>query len=186
MRAVPRLMGPQPEGETVEERPSAPDSTTRETGSPQIQLDYDPFGRLVVSLPGGERVVGVVPVRCFPFSAPAEHISLCDEHGREVYCLAHLDALPAETRARLEQDLSRRELLPLIQRIRSVSPGAEPTTWHVDTDRGETCFTLPSEDNIRRLATHGALIADSHGVRYRILDSRRLDPHSRKILSQYL
>ena len=151
-----------------------------------LHLSYDALGRLVLELPDGGRYVGVVPVRCFPFTAPEERVCFCDEQGKEVYALAHLDDLPPDQRQQLVHDLESREFLPVIRRIYSVSLGANPTLWLVDTDRGEIRFTLPSEDNIRRLGDHGALIADTYGVRYRILDLRVLDKHSRKILSRYL
>jgi hypothetical protein len=153
---------------------------------PCIHLSYDALGRLVLEAPDGGRFVGVVPVRCFPFSAPTERISFLDEHGKEVYALQALTDLPDVERQLLEQDLGNRDFLPSIHRIYSVTLGADPTLWHVDTDRGEITFALPSEDDVRRLGPHGAIIADSHGVRYRIHDTRKLDKSSRRILSRYL
>ena len=151
-----------------------------------LSLEYDPFGRLVLTTPAGERHVGVFPVRAFPFSAPATCVAFCDEHGHEVYFLSELADLAAKARELVEADLERREFIPVIRRIVSVSPGAEPTEWHVETDRGETRFTLNSEDSIRRMGPNGALITDSHGIRFRIDDSQKLDAHSRRILRRYL
>ena len=150
----------------------------------QISLRRDGFARLVLTLPHG-RELTVVPVRCFPFTAPTERISLCDEHGREVHCIAALTELPSDMRGLLEDELVRREFIPTIRRIRSIVPSAEPTTWTVETDRGPTMFQLTSEDHVRRLG-QGALIADAHGVRYRVLDMAQLDPHSRTLLGRYL
>jgi hypothetical protein len=163
-------------------------ATPREPRHPAgcIALEYDPFGRLVLTTAGGERHAGVVPVRGFPFSAPAACISFCDENGREVFFLPHLDELDRPTRDSLAADLSRREFIPVIRSIYSVSSGAEPTDWHVLTDRGEARFVLNNEDNIRRMGSRGALIADSHGIRFRIEDTRALDTHSRRILRRYL
>lgn len=151
-----------------------------------LELDYDPFGRLVLTMPSGEKHAGVVPVRAFPFAAPTAWISFCDDQGREVYCLNDLSELTAAVRQTLEADLARREFVPVIRKIFSVSPGAEPTTWYVATDRGETRFELTSEDSIRRMGNSGALVVDSYGIRYRIPDLEGLDPASRKILRRYL
>ncbi|MSR56915.1 MAG: DUF1854 domain-containing protein [Planctomycetaceae bacterium] len=151
-----------------------------------LDLDTDSFGRLVLTWPDGQSHVGVVPVRAFPFSAPNEWISFCDEQGHEVYFLDRLSDLSPATRARLEAELAKREFTPMIRQIESVSSGAEPTTWHVVTDRGETRFELTSEDNIRRLVPVGALVIDAWGIRYRIPDLAALDPASRKILRRYL
>ncbi len=154
--------------------------------SVSLSLAYDAFGRLVLTLPTGEQHCGVVPVRGFPFSSPGTCISFCDEHGHEVFFLSELTQLAPTVRQLLEADLARREFIPVIRSIYSVSAGAEPTDWHVLTDRGETRFVLNNEDNIRRMGPHGALITDSHGIRFRIEDSRALDAHSRRILRRYL
>jgi hypothetical protein len=151
-----------------------------------LSLAYDPFGRLVLSLPSGEQYCGVVPVRGFPFSAPGTCISFCDEQGHEVFFLTDLAQLSPATRQLLEADLARREFIPVIRSIDSVSAGAEPTEWHVLTDRGETRFVLNNEDSIRRMGSHGALITDSHGIRFRIEDTRALDAISRRVLRRYL
>ncbi len=159
---------------------------TPAASGPGIILVYDPFGRLILTTSSGETHAGVLPVRGFPFSAPASCISFCDESGHEVYFLADLAQLAPSDRSLLEADLARREFIPAIRAIYSVSAGAEPTDWHVLTDRGETRFTLNNEDNLRRMGPHGALITASHGIRFRIDDTRALDPHSRRLLRRYL
>jgi hypothetical protein len=152
----------------------------------EIELAYDELGRLVLTTPEGESHSGVVPIRGFPFSAPTACISFCDERGHEVYFLAEIARLSPPARELLEADLARREFIPVIRQIHSVSAGAEPTDWHVLTDRGEARFVLNNEDSIRRMGEHGALITDSHGVRFRIEDTRALDPASARILRRYL
>ncbi len=159
---------------------------TAATSPETITLAYDSFGRLVLTLPSGEQHCGVVPVRGFPFSAPDTCLSFVDEHGHDVYFVANLAQLAPHVRQLLERDLARREFIPVIRSIYSVSAGAEPTDWHVLTDRGETRFVLSNEDNIRRMGSHGALITDSHGIRFRIEDTRKLDTPSRKLLRRYL
>ncbi len=149
-------------------------------------LEYDAFGRLILTAPDGAQHRGVVPVRGFPLSAPTACISFCDEKGREGYFLPDLAQLQQPVRALLEADLARREFMPRIRAIYSVSAGAEPTDWHVLTDRGESRFVLNNEDNLRRMGPWGALITDSHGVRLRIDDTRTLDPASRRLLRRYL
>jgi len=125
-------------------------------------------------------------VRSFPLTAPTERVSLCDEHGHEICCVHDLSDLSPENRSLIERELTRREFLPVLRRILSIEPASEPSRWEVETDRGRTQFTLVSEDHIRRLGPWGALISDADGVRYRVLDSRTLDAHSRKLLKQYI
>ncbi len=151
-----------------------------------IRLHHDAFGRLVVTLANGEIHSGVVPVRAFPFSAPDQWLSLCDESGHEVFCLNDVAELDRETRDQLAAELARREFVPRVLRILRVVKGGVASQWFVQSDRGETSFTLPSEDNIRRMGNDGALLIDSHGIRYRITSVAQLDAHSRRILRQYL
>lgn len=151
-----------------------------------LTLQLDALRRLVLTLPTGETFVDVAPLRCFPFSAADAWISFCDERGHELCCLEDPAVLAPDARELLDAELARREFIPQIRRIHGVSAGADPTTWHVETDRGETRFVLPSEDNIRRLGADGAVLTDSHGVRYRVLAMKSLDAGSRRILRKYL
>ncbi|MGB8296816.1 MAG: DUF1854 domain-containing protein [Polyangia bacterium] len=151
-----------------------------------IRLHHDAFGRLVVTLANGEIHTGVVPVRAFPFSAPDQWISLCDESGHEVFWLSDVAELEPKTRDQLAAELARREFIPRILRILNVVEGGVASQWFVQSDRGDTNFELPSEDNIRRMGSDGALLIDSHGIRYRITSVSQLDAHSRRILRRYL
>lgn len=150
-----------------------------------IRLEHDAFGRLVLILPDGNRFEGLVPVRCYPFSAPDQWVSLCDEHGHEVVCLDDLRRIPEDARRVLTEEIAQREFIPIIHRIESIEPDNEPSTWSVVTDRGPTRFLLQTEDHIRRLGP-GALIMDVNGIRFHLPDLDRLDAHSRKLLRRYL
>jgi hypothetical protein len=149
-------------------------------------LHYDAWGRLVVTDAHGRQHVGAETVRAFPLSDPRRGVAVVDAAGREVAWVDDLDALPAPLRRFLEDDLVRRHFVPTIRRILAVSGSGEPAEWEVETDRGSTRFSLKSEEDVRRLPGHGALIADAHGVRYAIPDSRVLDAASRRILEHYL
>jgi hypothetical protein len=149
-------------------------------------LNRDAWGRLVLVDSDGRRRVGVEPVRAFPYSDPEHWISLVDSEGREVVCLETLAELPPETRQLIQEELSQREFVPVITRIVRVSSDSTPCAWDVETDRGPTRFTLNSEDDVRRLGPNRALVADVHGIRYLIPDTRTLDTPSRRLLERYL
>jgi hypothetical protein len=150
-----------------------------------LHLHRDSFGHLVAVI-DGQSTSNVVPVRAFPFSTPTQWISLCDERGHEILCLTDLADLSPETRILLQAEIAQREFIPRILRIMRVVEGGGSNRWFVQTDRGDTDFELPGEDNIRRMGEDGALIIDAHGIRYRITKVKELDAHSRKILRQYL
>jgi hypothetical protein len=163
-----------------------PETTRPASAGIDFDLRRDAWGRLVLTEPAGGEVAGVVPVRAFPFSAPGEGIALCDAAGRELRWLPRLDDLPAGPRALVEEELARREFLPVIRRVVRVTPRVEPSEWHVETDRGPARFVLQSPDDVRRLDDRRATLTDGHGVRYLIADLAALDTASRQVLERYL
>lgn len=154
--------------------------------TPPFGLSLDAFGRLVLIDAEGERHVGVEPVRAFPLSEPGRWIGLVDERGREVALVEDLDDLHPPVRRLLEEELARREFLPVIRRILRISSESEPNEWDVVTDRGPTTFTLESEEQVRRLGPDRVLITDSRGLRYQVVSARSLDAPSRRLLERYL
>jgi hypothetical protein len=149
-------------------------------------LDRDAMGRLVLTQSDGSAHTGVVPVRAFPIGAPDEGLSLMSADGHELAWIERLDLLDPAARARVEEDLASREFVPEIRAIRSVSSFSTPSTWRVETDRGDTTLVLRGEEDIRRLARSTLLIADRHGIQYLVRDVGALDRSSRKLLDRFL
>ena len=150
------------------------------------QLSRDTHGRLVFTAADGQRVEGVVPVRAFPIGAPERGLALVDPHGHELAWIETLDALPAEMQNLLAAELAGREFMPVIKRIAGVSSYATPSTWQIETDRGDTALVLKGEEDIRRLQDNALLIADIHGINYLIRNRLALDATSKKILDRFL
>ncbi len=150
-----------------------------------IILERNSFGQLVFVAPDGTRQQ-VNPVRSFPIAAPTEGIGLVNAEGEEVAWITRIADLSPASREVLEADLSTREFMPVIERIRSVSSFATPSTWEVDTDRGPTSLVLKGEEDIRRLVRPALLIADSRGINFLIRDRYALDAHSKKMLDRFL
>jgi len=86
----------------------------------------------------------------------------------------------------LQEEMASREFMPEILKIRQVSSFATPSTWEVETSRGDTGFVLKGEEDIRRLGAGTLLIADSHGIQFLIRDIHALDPASRRLLDRFL
>lgn len=150
-----------------------------------FQLHRDAFERLMLTDADGRKLIGVEPVRAFPISSPQEWLSINDAEGHEVLCIRDIDTLPSDVRKILEEELARREFVPIIRRITGVTADVDPSEWRVETDRGPTSFLLDSEDDVRRLGPYKALFIDTHGIRYLIPDTRTLDYDSRRILDRY-
>ena len=103
--------------------------------------------------------------------------------GTELAWIDPLSDLDEPLRGLLEQELSQREFLPVIERIESVSDG-EPMEWGVVTDRGLRRFTVAHIDDIVYAPDGSVSITDSVGVRYAIPQLSRLDSRSRRLLDR--
>lgn len=154
--------------------------------SPAFQLERHASGRLLLTDDKGEQHLGVVPVRAFPIAAPGEGISLVGSEGHELVWLDSLDGLPPALRSLLEEELALRDFVPEITRLKSVSSFGTPSTWMVETDRGDTSFVLKGEEDIRRLSRESLLIAAGHGVHFSVKDMGALDRASRRLLERFL
>lgn len=155
-------------------------------GQPAFSLQRDGRGRLVFTGADGQAHAGAVVVRAFPVAAPGEGVAILDAEGHELAWIARLDQLGGALREMLEEALAQREFMPVIRRLKRVSSFATPSTWEVETDRGDTAFVLKGEEDIRRLAPGVLLVADSHGVQFLIRDLPSMDRHSRKLLDRFL
>lgn len=151
-----------------------------------FQLHRNPFGQLVFTDADGQQHSPVQAVRAFAISAPDHGIAVVDVHGHELAWIDALTDLPAPLATLIAEELGSREFMPEIERIIGVSSFATPSTWEVDTNRGQTSFVLKGEEFIRRLARNTLLIADSHGIHYLVRDLTRLDRTSRKILDRFM
>jgi hypothetical protein len=150
------------------------------------RLHRDNYGRLNLTDEAGDLHVGVVPVQAFPIDCPGEQISLLSADGHELAFIAYLSDLDADASRLVREEIAQREFLPVISRLLSVTTFSTPSSWHVQTDRGQNVLVLKGEEDIRRLRDGGLLITDSHGVTYRINDLRALDRGSRKLLDRFL
>lgn len=151
-----------------------------------FKLTRNPAGRLQFTASDGMVYDGVFPVRAFPIAAPEDGLSLLGDDGHELAWITRMADLPDSIRSLIEEELAQREFMPVIHRIQHVSSFATPSTWQVETDRGDTELILKAEDHIRRLAHSSLLIVDSHGVNFLIRNIDQLDNHSRKLLDRFL
>jgi hypothetical protein len=150
-----------------------------------FEIRRNPWGRLVLIESTGREHVGVEPIRAFPITAPQNSLSLVDATGHEIATIDDYRQLSPQSVALLEEELGRRDFIPVIQRIISVAADVDPSEWNVITDRGPTQFCLDSDEDLRRVGLYRALLVDSHGIRYLIADIRALDQASQRILDRY-
>jgi len=151
-----------------------------------FSLSRDSFGKLNLIDANGVLHEGVSPVRAFPIQAPEEGLSLVNSDGKEVAWLDRIADLSPEMADVVREELAGREFMPEIKRVVNVGSYACPSTWTVETDRGETEFVLRGEEDIRRVGSVSLLVSDSHGIHFLIRDQYALDKHSKKILDRFL
>lgn len=125
--------------------------------------------------------------RCFPFETPDEYISVLNRDGREYGMILKLTDLCEEAQGIIRNELDRKYLCPIIEKITSFKEKLEFGFWTVETDRGEMSFS--TRDTYRSIARVGngiLIITDVDGNRYRINDIEKLDRKSYKKIELYL
>jgi hypothetical protein len=151
-----------------------------------MKLQRNSRGGWIWTDTAGNEHDNVVVVRAYPVTAPQAGVGVMDEQGHELFWFDRLDQVNTALRTSLEAALQEREFLPEILQLRAVSTFATPSTWSVQTDRGETQFLLKGEEDIRRLTGSILLINDANGVQYLIRDVHALDRHSRRLLDRFM
>jgi len=149
-----------------------------------FELTRNAFGKLMF-ISGNEMHENVIPVRAFPLQTPNENISLVNTNGHEIAWINQLTDVSEQVRQLVLEELAGREFMPEIQRIIGVSSFSVPSTWTVQTDRGDTSFVLRVEEDIRRVG-ESLLVTDSHGIHFLIRQPAKLDKLGRKILDRFL
>lgn len=150
-------------------------------------LERNAWGQLVMSCADGRQFVGVEPIRAFPISGRDSLLSICDAEGHELTCIEEPSQLSPEVRRTLDDELARREFMPVVTRVELVRAETDPSEWHIVTDRGPVTFLMEdSDDDVRRLGPNSFLLVDIHGIRYLISNVQALDVASRRILDRYL
>ena len=161
-------------------------SATPEPGSPGgWSLERRADGRLDFVDARGRRHENVDVLRAFPVSAPAGPVAVVAAAGGELAWIDALSGVDPALRGLLEAELAARELVPVIERIESVSD-SEPAEWHVLTDRGARSFKVRHADDIARPADGSATITDTVGMRYFIPDLAKLGTRGRRLFEKMI
>jgi hypothetical protein len=147
------------------------------------RLEKKPHGRLDFLDSQGKRHDDVDVLRAFPVSDPTGPVAIVGDNDVELAWVESLAGVEPGLRSLLEEELARREFMPVIERIETVSDG-EPAEWSVVTDRGAHRFKVGHADDILRLPDGSAVISDTFGLRYAIPSLARLDARSRRFFER--
>ena len=147
------------------------------------RLERRPDGSLAFMTAAGAVHSDVELRRAFPLSAPQAGLAILAADGSELVWIDSLADVEGPLRQLLEEELARREFVPVIERIERVSEG-RPAEWVVVTDRGPHRFTVGHPDDVSWQPDGGVNVTDADGIRYRIPAAVALDPRSRRLLDR--
>jgi hypothetical protein len=171
---------PELDGEALGEAPGE----TEATASSVVALELDAAGRLW--LRRGELSRPVVPVRCFPWSAPSELLSLRDENDTELLFLEQPDQLdPASARA-LELALATAAFVLEVERVLSIEEDQEIRIWKTQTRQGRRILQTRLDEWPWPSPDGGHLMRDLAGDLFRLPPLETLDEHSQRVLWAYV
>jgi uncharacterized protein DUF1854 len=115
-----------------------------------------------------------------PLSARGREICALGPDKKEVLMLDSLDALDADSRRVVQEELAKRYLMPRITRVMETTADFGMRYWHVATTLGERRFALKhASKNAIWITDDHLVLRDTLGCRYEIRPYGELDPASR-------
>jgi ATP-binding cassette subfamily B protein len=153
----------------------------------QVRLSREQRGTLRLTIGEGRSYEKVQVVRCAPLSDPGRYIAFLDERGEEICMVPDPAELDDATRRVLDEELTRRYLTAVVQRIYSVRVEAGVAYFDVETDRGRREFIVQNaHESARRLGEQRLLLLDVDGNRFEVADLGALDRRSARLLARAL
>ena len=157
-------------------------SETRRLSTPRLWLGAGQ--RLWLEHRGS--TVSVRPVRCFPWSAPGELVSLRDADETEHYLVESPEELDAASQAALASALSSAGFVLEIEAILSIEEDYEVRLWRARTRHGLRTFQTRLDEWPWVAPDGGYLIRDLCGDLFRLPPVERMDEKSRHWLWAYV
>lgn len=125
--------------------------------------------------------------RGFPLSDPDRYFGLRDGADKDIGMLAALEGLDAESRAIVEEELTRRYFLPKVLRVKDIKDEFGFTSFDVETDKGPRAFVVRHlRESVQSLSPTRVLVTDVDGNRWEFPDVRALDEKSYAVMQRVL
>ena len=153
----------------------------------KIRLLREPAWTLRLTILADRSYIKVQVVRAAPLSHPHRFICFLDGEGEEIGMVRDLTDLDAASQKVLREELDRRYMTAMVQRIYSLRNELGAAYFDVQTDRGRREFVVQNVDEgVRRLGEHRLLLVDVDGNRFEIPELNALDERSVKLLGQVI
>lgn len=147
----------------------------------KVKLFWNDFNELTLEYEG-ERYENITVIKAFPLSASRSFIALIDSEDNEIGMIEQIDLLPDKSRRVLDEELSKRYIIPKIIRMLEVDEIFGMPIWKMITDRGERTIELRSRDDAKLLPSGRVIVKDMDGNRYEIPNFWEMDSRSRSLL----
>jgi len=132
---------------------------------------------------GDERsYIRVRPVQASPMAYPNQYIALLDSKNEEVAFIEDMNDLDEVSKQVIEEEMARRYLKALVEKIYSIQMEFGVAYWDVMTDRGRREFVIRGHDNTFWVTETRLLLTDVDGNRFEIIDYTKLDADSVKLI----
>lgn len=152
-----------------------------------IYFDKTKGGFLSLKLSNGEFYNRVNLYRAFPLSKPDEFISVRDVDDEEIGIIRYLDDVDNPTRELINIELDRRYFSPVVEEILSLKDEYGHVYMTIITNSGQREITVPmGSSNIIKLKNNRIILLDIDGNRYDIVDYKKLDSKSIKLLESVI
>lgn len=164
----------------------APEAPPRAHVAPGAALRLRLDGASRLWLERGGDGIRVTPVRCFPWSAPGELISLRDEEDREALLVQRLGDLDPVSAAALGTALLATGFVLEVERVDSIEEDYEMRIWHTVTRQGKRTFQTKLDEWPWPAPDGGHLVRDLAGDLFRLPPLEAFDEASRQRLWAYV
>jgi hypothetical protein len=139
----------------------------------------------------GTVFTGVSAVLLFPVSHPRQYVSLryVDEADKEheIGIVVHLNELPGEQQALIQDRLVRHYHEQVIEKIVSVKQRYGQLFFSVITQRGQEEFVMPwRQDRAEDWGNNGKVLLDSLNNRYLVPDVERLSNREKRMFKTHV
>ncbi len=143
-------------------------------------------GRLYLRFLDTQQECRVRPVWARPVRGRQAEIALLDEKQKEVV-LTSLEAVDSASRSILEEELTRRYLIPQITRVTRTLVHFGNRYWSVETDRGPRQFHMKEpRKNVVWVSDDHLVLRDTLGNRYEIPSLSTLDARSQSLVERVM
>jgi hypothetical protein len=144
-------------------------------------------GGLLQAVINKEMYLEIVLHQAFPFSRPAQYISVWTKDDQELGIIQDIEELDYESKNEIEQELRIRYIIPIVTKILSINEESGLWIFQLVTDRGDLkLFMQNIHEHIQLIGTKRMVVTDMDGNRCEIPDIHLLDSHSLKELQKII